>query len=190
MEQLRALRSPDQSLHRHHQRQPKPRVLTSRDPSLVGEVGYGEWTPAGRLRHPVWRGLRPDKTPADVGREFTAPSADRAEGRGFGSRDEHAAAGTGSKNGSQGVRVGDRKLFTVTNLDKVLFPETGFTKGKLIDYYARIAPAMLPHLVGRPLTMKRFPDGVEGKFFLEKNARPRTPPDWVKTLPRALGTSG
>ena len=69
----------------------------------------------------------------------------------------------------------------MTNLDKVLFPETGFTKGQLIDYYARIAPAMLPHLAGRPLTMKRFPDGVEGKFFFEKRVPSHTP-RWVKTL--------
>ena len=69
----------------------------------------------------------------------------------------------------------------MTNLDKVLFPETGFTKGQLIDYYARIAPVMLPHLSGRPLTMKRFPDGVEGKFFFEKHAPSHTP-RWVKTV--------
>jgi bifunctional non-homologous end joining protein LigD len=146
-------------------------------PSLVGEVGYGEWTPAGRLRHPTWRGLRPDKTPADVGREsepsVSAPDDDLAPMR-------TRTTGTGVKNGSQRVRVGDREL-SVTNLDKVLFPETGFTKGQLIDYYARVAPAMLPHLSGRPLTMKRFPDGVEGKFFFEKHAPSHTP-RWVKTL--------
>ena len=78
------------------------------------------------------------------------------------------------------MRVGEREL-TVTNLDKVLFPETGFTKGQLIDYYARIAPVMVPHLAGRPLTMKRFPDGVEGKFFFEKHV-PSHSPRWVKTL--------
>jgi bifunctional non-homologous end joining protein LigD len=65
-------------------------------------------------------------------------------------------------------------------LDKVLFPETGFTKGQLIDYYARIASAMLPHVTDRPLTMKRYPDGVEGKFFFEKHI-PSHAPRWVKT---------
>ena len=147
-------------------------------PSLVGEVAYGEWTPAGRLRHPTWRGLRPDKTPADVGRE-SEPSASEFEDDApdpFRVR----SAGAGAKSGSQRVRVGAREL-SVTNLDKVLFPQTGFTKGQLIDYYARIAPAMLPHLSGRPLTMKRFPDGVEGKFFFEKHAPSHTP-RWVKTF--------
>ena len=63
--------------------------------------------------------------------------------------------------------VGDREL-TVSNLDKVLYPETGFTKGDLIDAYADLAEVLLPHLRGRPLTLKRYPDGVEGKFFYEK----------------------
>ena len=57
--------------------------------------------------------------------------------------------------------IGGREL-SVSNLDKVLFPQCGFTKGQLIDFYMRVAPVMLPHLLERPLTMKRFPDGVEG----------------------------
>jgi bifunctional non-homologous end joining protein LigD len=75
----------------------------------------------------------------------------------------------------------DGRELTVSNLEKVLFPSTGFTKGQLIDYYLRIAPVMLPHLKGRPLTMKRFPDGVEGKSFFEKHI-PSHAPDWVRTI--------
>ena len=78
------------------------------------------------------------------------------------------------------VTVGGREL-TVSNLEKVLFPESGFTKGELIDYYAKIAPAMLPHLEDRPLTMKRYPDGVEKAFFYEKHV-PAHAPSWVRTL--------
>jgi len=65
------------------------------------------------------------------------------------------------------VDVLGRKL-NLTNLDKVLYPATGFTKGEVIDYYVRIAPALLPHLAGRPLTMKRYPGGVDQEFFFEK----------------------
>jgi bifunctional non-homologous end joining protein LigD len=75
--------------------------------------------------------------------------------------------------------VEDRKL-QVSNLDKVLYPKVGFTKGQVIDYYIRIAPVLLPHLKDRPLTMKRYPDGVEGEFFYEKNC-PSHRPNWVKT---------
>ena len=75
--------------------------------------------------------------------------------------------------------VEDRKI-QVSNLDKVLYPKIGFTKGQVIDYCIRIAPVLLPHLKDRPLTMKRYPDGVEGEFFYEKNC-PSHRPKWVKT---------
>ena len=75
--------------------------------------------------------------------------------------------------------VEDRKI-PVSNLDKVLYPKAGFTKGQVIDYYIRVAPVLLPHLKDRPLTMKRYPDGVEGEFFYEKNC-PSHRPKWVKT---------
>jgi bifunctional non-homologous end joining protein LigD len=75
--------------------------------------------------------------------------------------------------------VENRKV-QVSNLDKVLYPKVGFTKGQVIDYYIRVAPVLLPHLKDRPLTMKRFPNGVEGEFFYEKNC-PSHRPKWVKT---------
>ena len=75
--------------------------------------------------------------------------------------------------------VKGRKL-SVSNLNKVLYPKVGFTKGQVIDYYIRIAPVLLPHLQDRPLTMKRYPNGVEGEFFYEKNC-PSHRPKWVKT---------
>ncbi|MEY2541789.1 MAG: bifunctional non-ous end joining protein LigD [Verrucomicrobiota bacterium] len=72
------------------------------------------------------------------------------------------------------------KKLSVSNLNKVLYPKAGFTKGQVIDYYIRIAPVLLPHLADRPLTMKRYPNGVEGEFFYEKNC-PSHRPKWVKT---------
>ncbi len=74
------------------------------------------------------------------------------------------------------------KHLKLSNLEKVLYPATGFTKQQVIDYYARIAPALIPHLAGRALTRKRYPDGVNGEPFFEKNA-PKYRPDWVKTAP-------
>ncbi len=87
----------------------------------------------------------------------------------------------GSVGNSPVVDVEGKRL-SLSNLDKVLYPATGFTKGQVIDYYARIAPALLPHLRGRPVTMKRYPDGVDGEYFYEKNA-PKHRPEWVKTAP-------
>jgi bifunctional non-homologous end joining protein LigD len=75
--------------------------------------------------------------------------------------------------------VEDRKI-QVSNLSKVLYPKAAFTKGEVIDYYIRVSPVLLPHLKDRPLTMKRYPDGVEGQFFYEKNC-PKHRPEWVQT---------
>jgi bifunctional non-homologous end joining protein LigD len=77
------------------------------------------------------------------------------------------------------IEVEGRQI-KVSNLDKVLYPKTGFTKGQVMDYFVRIAPVLLPHLEGRALTLKRYPNGVEGMFFYEKNCPPHRP-DWVKT---------
>ena len=77
------------------------------------------------------------------------------------------------------VEIGDRRL-SLSNLDKVLYPEVGFTKGQVIDYYTRIAPAVLPHLRDRPLTLKRYPNGVHQQYFYEKQS-PSHRPDWVQT---------
>jgi bifunctional non-homologous end joining protein LigD len=79
------------------------------------------------------------------------------------------------------VEIGGKHL-SLTNLDKVLYPAAGFTKGQVIDYYARVAPVLVPHLVGRPLTLKRYPGGVDAEYFFEKNAAKHRP-DWVKTAP-------
>ncbi len=88
------------------------------------------------------------------------------------------------------VRVDGRSL-ELSNLDKVLYPAVGYTKGEVIDYYTRIAPVLLPHLRGRALTRIRFPDGVEGESFFEKNA-PAGTPSWVRleTLPAPGSSSG
>jgi bifunctional non-homologous end joining protein LigD len=84
---------------------------------------------------------------------------------------------------SAGVDVDiEGRHLKLSNLDKVLYPESGFTKGQVIDYYTRIAPALLTHLRGRPLTLKRYPNGVSDKFFYEKNC-PKHRPPWVATTP-------
>jgi bifunctional non-homologous end joining protein LigD len=79
------------------------------------------------------------------------------------------------------VEVEGRQL-NLSNLDKVLYPKTGTTKAEIIDYYARIAPVMVPHLRGRPITLVRYPNGVDDKNFFEKNC-PKHKPDWLPTIP-------
>src|SRR4051812_34831152 len=77
----------------------------------------------------------------------------------------------------------------VTNLDKVFYPKTGFTKGEMIDYYVRVSSVLLPHLKNRPISLKRYPDGVEGFFFYEKQC-PSHRPKWVKTTEVAKTEGG
>ena len=91
---------------------------------------------------------------------------------------------------SSTVTIGGRKL-TLTNLSKVLYPQVGFTKAQVIDYYVRIAPVLLPHLAGRPVTFTRWPDGVEGQAFCEKNSA-RHAPEWVRrvTIPSPGSSTG
>lgn len=83
------------------------------------------------------------------------------------------------------VEVGGRQL-KLSNLDKVLYPEVGFTKGQVIDYYTRVAGVLVPHLQGRPITLKRYPNGVASQFFYEKNC-PKHRPPWVATTPIYAG---
>ena len=105
----------------------------------------------------------------------------------MGSVDGMSPSSTGAKK-EVAVEVGGRQL-TLSNLEKVLYPEAGFTKGQVIDYYTRIAPVLVPHLAGRPLTLKRYPNGVAGPFFYEKNC-PKHRPPWVATTPVFGGRKG
>src|SRR5437588_6352176 len=83
---------------------------------------------------------------------------------------------------AEGVLKIDGRAVPVSRLEKVFYPRTGFTKGQVIDYYIRVSPVLLPHLKDRPLTLKRYPDGVEGGFFYEKRCPPYRP-KWVQTAP-------
>ena len=84
------------------------------------------------------------------------------------------------------VEVEGRRL-SLSNLDKVMYPATGFTKGQVIDYYTRVAPALVPHLCERPLTLKRYPNGVDGGHFYEKQC-PSHRPEWVRSEPVELSS--
>jgi bifunctional non-homologous end joining protein LigD len=139
-------------------------------PELVAEVEFREWTEGGQLRAPSYKGLRDDKPAEAVVREEIGDLVMAEEADDLVMREEANAIV---------AEVGGREV-KLSNLDKVLYPEAGFAKRDVIDYYARIAPAVLPHLEGRALTLKRYPNGVDASFFYEKNA-PSHRPDWVTT---------
>jgi bifunctional non-homologous end joining protein LigD len=174
-----------------------PRDALFCEPRPVVEVEFSSWTSAGSLRHPVYKGLREDKPPEQVVREdfpdavtnaqaveSVAPGAPRALGASPGApREPGEPLGPlwirrRGKNAAQ-TTVEAREL-KLSNLDKVLYPKTGFTKRDVIEYYATIAPVLLGHLAERPLTVTRWPDGVDAKSFFQKQA-PAHRPEWVRT---------
>ncbi len=126
------------------------------EPKLAAEVRFGEWTHDQRLRHPAYLGIREDQAAGEVTQE--RPVSDI-------------------------VRQGKREL-RLSNLDKVFWADEGITKGDLLGYYGAIAPVLVPHLEGRPFTMRRYPDGASGKAFFQKDA-PSHMPEWVPRF-RAL----
>jgi bifunctional non-homologous end joining protein LigD len=123
------------------------------EPKLVAEIRFAEWTHDSRLRAPVYLGLREDKEAEDVHREREAIAPELRKGK---------------------------RVLKLSNLDKPFWPEEGITKGDLLAYYRDIAPTVLPHIRDRPFTMKRYPDGWNGKFFFQKDA-PKHMPDWIPT---------
>ena len=130
------------------------------EPKLVAEVEFVEWTHDGRLRAPVYKGLREDKAPEEVRRELPG---------------EPPATSIPAV-----VKKGKRVL-RLSNLEKPFWPEEGITKGDLLAFYRDVAPVLVPHLKDRPFTMKRYPDGWQGKHFFQKDA-PRGMPDWIPTV--------
>jgi bifunctional non-homologous end joining protein LigD len=142
------------------------------EPELVAEVRYKERTEAGLLRHPSFLRLRSDKPPRDC-----------VTGRGAAPERSEADADTDAEAflpEPAPVTGGVERQVAFTNLDKVLYPEADVTKGQVIEYYRAIAPFMLPYLAERCLVLTRYPDGVHGNSFYQKNA-PDWAPEWLRT---------
>jgi bifunctional non-homologous end joining protein LigD len=131
------------------------------EPKLVAEVSFAEFTHDGRLRAPVYLGLREDKDASEVRRE-TAESLPDV------------------------IRKGKRVL-RLSNLDKPFWPDEGITKGDLLAFYRDLAPVLVPHLRDRPFTMRRYPDGAFGKSFFQKD-KPQGMPDWIPTVSIEVST--
>ena len=136
------------------------------EPSLVCEVKFKEWTEEGLLRQPVFVRFRDDKSPEDCLREGTV----------------EAGAPESADDPPAPHVVTQVPEVALSNLQKVFWPKEKYTKGDLIEYYRTISPWLLPYLKDRPLVLTRFPDGIEGKSFYQKDA-PDFTPDWIRTVP-------
>jgi bifunctional non-homologous end joining protein LigD len=155
-------------------------------PELVCEVEYTEVTRDGTLRQPSYRGLRQDIDPRECTGEERRESAKRAQEAAKRAATAPVQTGDGAGPDDAGparvpaiLEVDGRRL-KLTNLEKVLWPEDGYTKADLIRYYAEVSPYLVPWLRDRPLTMKPFPDGIAGASFYQKD-KPSFTPSWIKS---------
>jgi len=141
------------------------------EPKLVCEVRFSDWTNDGGIRHPTFIGLRSDKRPEDCRREATLPAPQD---------DALAMQADPPVPSPPATREPVAKDVKLTNLKKMFWPADGYTKGDLVAYYERVAPLLLPYLRDRPLVLTRYPDGITGKSFFQKDA-PEFAPAWVRT---------
>ena len=150
------------------------------NPVLVCEVRFREWTPDGVLRHPTFLRLRNDKHARDCDRQqWRVPAASDAAT----SANDHAP--TSNDDAELPPAAPTRpieKSVVFSNPKKIYWPEERYTKGDMIDYYRAVSPWMLPYLRDRPVVLTRFPDGIDGKSFYQKDA-PEFAPTWIRTVP-------
>jgi bifunctional non-homologous end joining protein LigD len=153
---------------------PKGRENHWVEPRLVCEVRFTEWTRDGGLRHPIFLGMRDDRNPGEVRREDVAGEEEAPDEAG-------PVAARGGPSPPVVTPDAAPREVRLTNLTKVFWPEEGYTKGDLIAYYDAVAPLMLPYLRDRPAVLTRYPDGIHGKSFFQKDAQVYVP-DWVRTV--------
>jgi bifunctional non-homologous end joining protein LigD len=161
-------------------------------PELVCEVQYAELTRDGTLRHPTYRGLRPDIDPLDcTGEEHRESTKNALRAAAKAATDR----GDGDIGAAKGPRVPavltiDGHNIRLTNLEKVIFPEDGYTKADLIRYYTEVSPYLIPMIADRPLTLKLFPDGIAAQHFYQKD-KPDFTPKWIHTwVDKTAGREG
>jgi bifunctional non-homologous end joining protein LigD len=142
---------------------PQDKSITWVEPRVVCEVEFTEWTEEGLLRQPIFVRFRDDKRPEECVGEY------RAEKRGSGEVPEEREQGDSG-----------RREVVFSNLTKTFWPDDGYTKGDLIDYYRTMSPWILPYLADRPVVLTRYPDGIAGKSFYQKDA-PGFAPEWIRT---------
>ncbi|HEY4953466.1 MAG TPA: DNA ligase D [Gemmatimonadaceae bacterium] len=149
---------------------PETSTTTWVDPVYVCEVRFREWTPDGLLRHPAFMRLRNDKNPHECERQGWHSVAEPA-----------ASPVVAADPPPPPPKPAVQKTVNFSNPKKVYWPADGYTKGDMIEYYRAVAPWLLPYLRNRPVVLTRFPDGIDGKSFYQKDA-PEFAPEWMRTV--------
>jgi bifunctional non-homologous end joining protein LigD len=165
---------------------PEAKTTTWVDPVYCAEVRFREWTPDGLLRHATLMRLRTDKPPRECVRDAGRGTRDEGRGTRDAGVDEEVAADAASHATHPAPPVPlpaspVPRVINFSNLKKVYWPNEKYTKGDLIEYYRAVAPWILPYLRNRPVVMTRYPDGIDGKMFYQKDA-PEFAPEWLRTV--------
>ncbi len=167
-------------------RKPKIKDVTWVKPETVCEVRFLEWTSDGVLRAPVFVGLRDDKQPSEVVREQSVANTVVEEGNEPSEpnapEEEPASSPLLDLSRREAVLDVDGHTLKFSNLDKVFYPKEGWKKRHLLNFYDRVSTWLLPHLKDRPLSLKRYPNGIHDEFFFQKNASSHFP-DWMHCEP-------
>lgn len=167
---------------------PPKAEVTWLKPELVAEISYRTLAPDGSFRHPSFKGLREDKSPADVKREEKVDSGQNNSGQKKIMKNVLSKPGKSERktllNPSEKtqVRTINRHSLKFTNLNKIFWKEMGFSKRDMLNYYYQVAPFILPHVKDRPQTLNRYPNGYDGKSFYQKDVKGKVPA-WIKTYP-------
>jgi bifunctional non-homologous end joining protein LigD len=162
---------------------PETSTTTWVDPVYVCEVRFREWTPDGVLRHPAFLRLRNDKSPHECERQgwISAVEPDTPEIV-TESVDKSVDADAHADPPPPPPKAAVQKTVNFSNPKKIYWPVEGYTKGDMIEYYRTVSPWLLPYLRNRPVVLTRFPDGIDGKSFYQKDA-PEFAPEWMRTVP-------
>ncbi|HKS04874.1 MAG TPA: DNA ligase D [Gemmatimonadaceae bacterium] len=158
---------------------PDTKTTTWVEPTYVCEVRFREWTPDGFLRHPTFLHMRNDKDPRDCDRQGWSDPATMETGEVV---EVVASVGDAAEPPEPAPAPPVEKSVTFSNLKKIYWPDEKYTKGDLIEYYRAVSRWILPYLRDRPLVMTRYPDGINGKMFYQKDA-PEFAPTWIRTIP-------
>ncbi len=145
----------------------KEKEVTWLKPELIGEIYYSEWTADRHLRHPVFKMLRTDKKPQEIESEELLHM----------------------ENKDESITIGS-KTVQLTNLDKVYWPQDNYIKGQMIAYYEEMADYILPYLKDKPISLHRFPNGIDADSFFQKDVDPDKIPDWINTVPIHAESTG
>ncbi|MBA3343399.1 MAG: DNA ligase D [Gemmatimonadaceae bacterium] len=165
------------------ERIPEISTTTWVDPVHVCEVRFREWTPDGLLRHPAFLRLREDKRPHECERQgWHSVASEPPPQSPTESTDGVATSVTSHDPPPPPPKAAVQKTIAFSNPGKIYWPAEGYTKGDMIEYYRAVSRWLLPYLKNRPVVLTRFPDGIEGKSFYQKDA-PEFAPDWMRTVP-------